>query len=103
MTSKIYDALETHPDYQKLITERKKIIWPLAVLMVFVYFTYVLIIAFKPELFAIQIGGGHMTLGILSGLGIIFFTFILTGIYVSKANKILEPLVHKVQDAVQEE
>lgn len=70
----------------------------MAMLMIFVYFFYVLVIAFAPDIFAIHFGESKMTLGILSGLGIILFTFILTGYYVRKANKVLEPLVHRIHD-----
>lgn len=91
-------ALKDSADYQALIKERAKVIWPLAWVMLIVYYAYILVIAFAPGLFAAKTGDGHMTYGMVIGLGVILFSFALTGIYVRIANAKLEPLVKKIQD-----
>ena len=96
MIEKKLDELQHLPEYKELIATRSRIVWPLAALMLLVYYAYILVIAFKPELFATRIGEGHTTLGIVIGLGLIFFSFLLTGIYVHKANSKLEPLTKKL-------
>ena len=82
--------------YKNLIHERSKSKWFLAALMLIVYYGFILIIAFAPHIFAIPISSGVTSLGILSGLGIILFSFVITGIYVRKANNVLEPLTEQL-------
>ena len=53
--------------------------------MLLAYFGFILAIAFKKELFAIKLSS-NLTLGIVLGLGIIIFAWIMTGIYVNWAN-----------------
>ncbi|MCB9963678.1 MAG: DUF485 domain-containing protein [Rhodospirillales bacterium] len=96
MIEKKLDELQHLSEYRDLVATRRRIIWPLAILMLLVYYAYILVIAFKPELFAAKIGEGHTTFGIVIGLGLIFFSFLLTGIYVHKANTKLEPLTKKL-------
>lgn len=78
--------------YKELISTRKKITRPLALLMLAVYYIYILVIAFSPETLAAPVGDGPATLGIVVGLGIILFSFVITGIAVHLANTRLEPL-----------
>lgn len=83
--------------YKNLCQRRAKTVWPMAIIMLAVYYAYILVIAFAPEVFANKIGDGHMTLGMAVGLGVILFTFIITGIYVHRANVELEPMVEDIQ------
>ena len=90
------ERLQASEDYKKLVETRSKIMWPLAILMFAVYYGFIMVIAFTPDVFAVPIGEGHTTLGIVVGLGVIIFSFIVTGIYVHKANTVLEPLTDKL-------
>lgn len=97
MDSKLAELQESE-EYKELIAKRSQIKWPLAFLMLLVYYGFILIIAFAPDLFALKVGDGHTSVGIAIGLGVIIFSFIITGIYVQKANKILEPLTDKLHE-----
>lgn len=56
-------------------------------MMLSTYYAFILVIAFKPALFAIPINSDStVTWGIVAGLGVIAVSFILTGIYVYRAN-----------------
>lgn len=83
--------------YKDLCASRSKAVWPLAILMLLAYYSFILVIAFNPELFATKIGDGHTSLGIVCGFAVILFTFLITGIYVRKANKDLEPKIEAIQ------
>lgn len=98
MSDKKLQKLQKTKEYQALIAARAKLIWPLALLMMGVYYIYILIIAFKPDVFAQTIGTGQITYGIAAGLGLILFSFLLTGLYVYKANKILDGLIAKTHE-----
>lgn len=97
MLSKELKELSESDAYKTLCSRRSKTIWPLTILMLIMYYIYILIIAFKPEIFGQKIGDGHTSLGIVVGLGVILFSFLITGIYVHKANKELEPMTEEIQ------
>lgn len=89
-------------EYKALVETRKKANKPLALAMLLVYYVYILVIAFSPETLATPIGDGPTTLGIVVGLGIILFTFVITGIAVHTANKQLEPLTDALHKKLEE-
>ena len=80
------------PEYVALTRARKKIVWPLSALVVFAYFALILAIAFDPASLGTPIGDGVTSIGVVLGLGLIFFCMIVTGAYVYYANHVLEPL-----------
>lgn len=90
------------PEYERLVRTRRRVVWPLAIIMMVAYYAYILLIAFVPDILAIKIGDGPTTTGILAGLGVIFFSFLLTGIYVQIANKTLEPITEDLHDKVKQ-
>tara|TARA_Y100000588_G_C13735660_1_gene703386 strand:- start:280 stop:594 length:315 start_codon:yes stop_codon:yes gene_type:complete len=83
--------------YKDLCAARSRAIWPLAIIMLVAYYSFILVIAFDPELFATKIGSGYTSLGIVCGFALILFTFLITGLYVHKANKDLEPKIEAIQ------
>jgi uncharacterized membrane protein (DUF485 family) len=101
MSSMLHDLKET-TEYQDLIRKRSKSKWSLAFLMLAVYYGFILIIAFAPDFFAQKVGLEHTSLGIVVGLGVILFSFIITGIYVNKANNEFEPLTEKLHKKAEE-
>ena len=87
----IYKQIRTNPDFLELIKLRKKISWSLTAIVIFCYFTFIIIIAFAPDIFSIKIfDDSVITLGIVIGLLVILLSIFLTGIYVYIANKKLE-------------
>lgn len=90
------------PEYQELVTKRGKLIWPLAFLTVAAYVAFILAIAFAPHSLGTPIGDGVISVGIVLGLALIIFNFIITLLYVRGANRTIEPLIAKVHTAVGE-
>lgn len=79
--------VEHHPKYRELVKKRTRFGWTLAVLMLIIYFSFIMTIAFAPGFLARPLSGETvMTVGIPIGLGVIISAFILTGIYVWRAN-----------------
>jgi uncharacterized membrane protein (DUF485 family) len=68
--------------------------------MLVIYFGFIAVIAFAPKALAIPIGGGVMTLGIPVGLLVIVSAFVLTGIYVGRANSRFDPLTREIMERV---
>lgn len=100
MSSQKLEKIIDTPEYKRLVETRSGLVWPLSITMLIVYYAYILVIAFAPELLAEKVSAnGHTTYGIVAGLGVILFSFLITGIYVHKANTVLEPLAEKLHKA----
>ena len=78
--------IRREPLFNELVDKRKHFAWTLSAAMLVIYFGFIAIIAFDPKLLAIPIGGGVITVGIPVGLLVIVSAFVLTGIYVARAN-----------------
>ncbi|RKZ49534.1 MAG: DUF485 domain-containing protein [Gammaproteobacteria bacterium] len=80
---KIYDD----PKFHELEGKRGKFSWCLALAVLVIYYAFILIIAFRPEIFAIPLSDNSViTWGIPVGVFVIIISFLLTGIYVWRAN-----------------
>ncbi|NCD11626.1 MAG: DUF485 domain-containing protein [Epsilonproteobacteria bacterium] len=100
MSQNIYDKVKTNPKYAELVQKRSRFAWKLAIVMLVVYYAFILVIAFSPNLFAIRIGEGVTTLGIPVGIGVILIAFILTGIYTQRANGEFDDLTTQIKEDV---
>lgn len=76
-----------NPKFAELIRKRSAYQWTLSIIMLVIYFGFILIVAFgKGFLAQPLVAGGVMTIGIPIGVAVIVSAFILTGIYVNRAN-----------------
>ena len=78
--------IEANPKYHELRRKRNSFGWSLTALMMLVYYGYIALIAFNKPFLAQPIGAGVTSLGIPIAIGVIIFTIVITGIYVSRAN-----------------
>lgn len=88
--------IAANPKYQKLIRVRGRYGWIMSGIMLVIYYGYIAAIAFDKELLARKLGEGVMTYGIPIGMGIIFATVILTGLYVRRANTEFDALTRDI-------
>ena len=88
------------PAFAELRTRRRRFSAILTVLMLAIYYGFILAIAFAPQWLAIRVDG-VITLGIPLGLGVILSAIVLTGIYVSRANREFDQLSADALKAVQ--
>lgn len=84
------------PEYAELTRARKKIVWPLSIAVIAAYFALILAIAFSPASLGAPIGDGVTSIGVALGLGIIVYCMVITGIYVTYANRVIEPLTRAI-------
>ena len=94
-----YEAIEKNPKYRELVHRRTSLSLTLSALMLAIYMGFILLVAYAPKFLATPIGGHVMTIGIPIGLFVILSAFVLTGLYVWKANSVFDSLTH---DIVQE-
>ncbi len=84
------------PEFRKLVKVRWSVALTLTILMLVVYLGFILIVAFGKDFLAIKLGT-HINLGLILGLGIIFFTWAITGIYVYWANNYYDKEVNNIK------
>lgn len=99
-----YRAIFADPAFQAVQRRRSRFSWLLALIMLVTYFGFILVIAFKPALLAMPLGPNTViTWGIPIGVGIIVLGFVLTGLYVQRANgefdSTIEAIVSRVTAA----
>lgn len=79
--------VENNPKYQELVKKRSRFGWTLAALMLIIYYAFIMTIAFAPGFLSRPLSADTViTVGIPVGLGVIVSAFVLTGIYVWRAN-----------------
>jgi uncharacterized membrane protein (DUF485 family) len=66
--------------------------------MMWIYFGFIYLVAFRKDLMSMKLGMGVTTLSIPLGIGVIIFTVLLTGFYVSRANNEFDKLTAKIKD-----
>jgi uncharacterized membrane protein (DUF485 family) len=88
--------IEQDPNYQELVRRRSSLGWMLSLIMLIVYFGFILLVAYAPRFLGTPIGAGVITIGIPIGLTVIVLAFLLTGIYVSKANSSYDVLIRRI-------
>ena len=87
MSAELYEQVKQNPKFHQLVKQRSRWAWSLASVILIMYFSFILLIAFFPEWLGRSLTGGVITIGIPIGVLIIVVAFILTGVYVYKANK----------------
>jgi len=93
------EKIDEDPNFQELVRRRSSLGWTLSLTMLIIYFGFILLVAYAPKFLGTPIGAGVMTIGIPIGLLVIVSAFLLTGIYVSKANSQYDPLIRKIVGA----
>jgi len=102
MDKETVERIQNDPDYKKLVSNRTSFAWILSIIMLVVYYAYILIIAFSKETFHQPVSEGSlMTVGVPVGVAIIIFSFVMTGIYVKRANSEFDELTNKIKDKVE--
>jgi uncharacterized membrane protein (DUF485 family) len=94
-----HSKIEQDPNYQELIRRRSSLGWTLALIMLVIYFGFILLVAYAPKFLGTPLGTGVTTVGLPIGLLVIVAAFLLTGIYVFKANSKYDPLIRKIVGA----
>lgn len=101
MYDPIHALIHANPKYQLLVRKRERLAWMLSILMFGLYLLFILFIAFEPELLGAQIhANSPITWGIPFGIGLIVAAFVLTGIYVWRANSEFDRLNREILNEV---
>ena len=100
MNEDMLQRVQSHPSFAELVRKKTSLGWTLSVAMLAIYYGFILVLAFAPKLLGTPIGGGVITLGIPVGLFIIVSAFVLTGVYVRRANGEFDALNQRIVQEV---
>ena len=95
MRQELTHKIRSNPKFTELTQKRTKFGVQLSILMLLIYYGFILIVAFAPSVLGIPIYG-VVTLGIPIGVFIIVAAFVLTGIYVRRANSEFDSLTRQI-------
>lgn len=101
MQQDMVDVIKRNPKYRELVTKRKRFGWTLAIIMLVIYYGFICLIAFAPKTLGIPMSEGAITtIGMPIGVLIILSAFVLTGIYVARANTEFDRLNQAIKEEV---
>jgi len=95
-SDQMMERIQSDPQFHELVRRRSRLAWLLTGLMILIYFGFVLTIAYNKEFLAQSLFGGVTTVGIPVGVGVILSAFILTGVYVARANTAFDDLTNQI-------
>lgn len=84
------------PDFKDLVARKNRISINLTIATLVIYYGFILLIAFKRDVFASKTAG-NVTFGVFLGIGVILACFLLTGIYVRWANRNYDAMVERLK------
>ncbi len=89
--------IQNNPKYKQLVKERDVLAWSLSAIVCVIYFGFILMIAFAGDFLTQPIAAGSVIpIGLPMGVGVIVASCLLTGIYVYRANRVFDPLIHDI-------
>lgn len=92
-----FQEVQKSEEFQTLRRTHRSFVFPLTVVFLVWYLAFVIVAAFAPEFMAIQVWG-NINLGIVLGLAQFATTFIITGAYVSFANRKIDPIATQLRE-----
>lgn len=95
MDKKTQEILQS-PAFKKLVKNRWNISLAFTVIMLFVYIGFLLVVAYDKEVLKMPLGDS-LNLAIVVGLGIIIFSWLITGVYVYWANNYYDAAVSEIK------
>ncbi len=90
------ERIRNHPKYQELVSKRTRFAWTLSAIMLGIYYSFVMVVAFFPSVLGIKLIGS-ISIGIPLGILIILSAFVLTGVYVYRANGEFDSLTQQIK------
>ncbi len=97
MNEDVLIKVQSNPKFKELVRKKTSLGWQLSLVMLVIYYGFILVLAFNPHSLGTPIAQGSViTIGIPIGIFIIVSAFLLTGIYVRKANSEFDALNQQI-------
>jgi uncharacterized membrane protein (DUF485 family) len=94
-------AIRANPKFRELESARSRLAWLLSAVVLVAYYALMIAVAFFPAvLHAPLSNGAAVTIGVPIGAALIVISWLLTGVYVYRANTIFDDLNEQVLSEV---
>lgn len=96
-TGAIYARIRNHPKFADLVARRSRFATVLSLVVLAIFYGFVMLVAFRPALIGARIAeGSPLTVGVAGGLFIFISFWLLTGLYVRRANTEFDALTQEI-------
>lgn len=97
MQDSVVERVLKHPKYAELVRRRTRVSMVFFVVALVIYSSFILTLAFMPDVFAQPLGADWtMSVGVLTGILVVFSAVIMIALYVYFSNKIFDPLLDDI-------
>ena len=93
----MYERMRANPKFRELVSRRGRFAWTLATIVLMMFYGFVLTVAFNPSALGQPVSEGSMlTVGVAVELFMFIFFWVLTALYVKRANGEFDALTQEV-------
>ena len=93
----MYERMRANPKFRELVARRGRFAWTLATIVLMMFYGFVLTVAFNPSALGQPVSEGSMlTVGVAVELFMFIFFWVLTAVYVKRANGEFDALTQEV-------
>jgi cation/acetate symporter len=97
MSSAMYERMRSNPKFQELVRTRGRFAWTLSTIVFVGFYGFVMVVAFAPAVLARPVAeGSALTIGVAAGLAIFVSFWLLTALYVRRANSQFDAMTAEV-------
>ncbi len=96
MSKLTYERIRANPKFKELVTKRTRMSWLFAALVLGAYYGFIALVAFAPQVLHVPLTSGRTTWGVILGFGILVLSWVLTGLYVRRANNELDAINNEI-------
>ncbi|UCV03540.1 DUF485 domain-containing protein [Dechloromonas denitrificans] len=97
MSSAMYERMRANPKFQDLVTRRGRFAWTLAFVVLTMFYGFVMVVAFNPAALGQPVSEGSMlTVGVAVEFFMFVFFWLLTAVYVRRANTEFDALTQEI-------
>ncbi len=97
MSSAMYERMRANPKFQELVSRRERFAWILAFIVLTMFYGFVMVVAFSPASLGQPIAeGSRVTVGVAVELFMFIFFWLLTALYVRRANTEFDALTQEI-------
>ncbi len=97
MSSEIYERMRVNPKFQELVAKRGRFAWTLSIVVLVLFYGFVLMVAYNPSTLGQPVSDGSMlTVGVAAELFLFVLFWVLSALYVRRANTEFDDLTQEV-------
>lgn len=97
MSQSMYAQMRANPKFDQLVAKRSRFAWTLAAVVLTLFYGFVLVVAFNPTALGQPISeGSRLTVGVAVELFMFILFWVLTAVYVKRANTEFDALTQEV-------